>query len=104
MTLLYALQRAFEFAQEFNQQIELRQALKQLGFMREMKQLPGLLKQEREALSCSLNVLFQVQADSRMKSGTDTNQAVERLMHLCCSVLRNYVNKERKLHEHTEAP
>merc|ERR1711977_770811 len=49
MTLLDALQQSFEFAQEFNQKIGLRQTLKRLGFMREMRQLPGLLKQEREA-------------------------------------------------------
>merc|ERR1712151_60963 len=80
MTLLDALRRSFEFAQEFNQKIELRQTLKQLGFMREMKQLPGLLKQEREALSCSLKVLFQVQRDARMQGTPYVAQAVERLM------------------------
>jgi len=104
MTLLDALKRSFEFAQEFNQQIELRQTLKRLGFMREMKQLPGLLKQEREALSCSLKVLFQVQADARMQNTKYAAQAVERLMCLCHTVLRNYVNKERLLHEQTDNP
>lgn len=29
------------------------------GFMPEMKQLPGLLKQEREALSCYCLILFK---------------------------------------------
>jgi brefeldin A-inhibited guanine nucleotide-exchange protein len=105
MTLLDALQRSFEFAQEFNQQIELRQTLKRLGFMRDMKQLPALLKQEREALSCSLNVLFQVQADERMLQNSDiSGQAVERLMKLCCNVLRNYVQKEQLLQQHQEDP
>lgn len=102
MTLLDALKQSFEFAQEFNQKIELRQMLKRLGFMREMKQLPGLLKQEREALSCSLKILFQVQADARMQKSDYAAQAVERLMHLCSTVLRNYVNKERLLHEQTD--
>merc|ERR1719226_375607 len=69
MTLLDALQRSFDFAKEFNQQIELRQTLKRLGFMREMKQLPGLLKQEREALSCSLKVLFKLQRDEEAQQG-----------------------------------
>uniref|UniRef100_A0A7S1LWR9 SEC7 domain-containing protein n=1 Tax=Alexandrium catenella TaxID=2925 RepID=A0A7S1LWR9_ALECA len=103
MTLLDALQRSFEFAQEFNQQIELRQTLKRLGFMREMKQLPGLLKQEREALSCSLKVLFRVQSDERMLGSQHEVQAVERLMRLCGMVLSNYVSKEQHLQELTEA-
>mmetsp|Transcript_109809 Transcript_109809/g.310361 ORF Transcript_109809/g.310361 Transcript_109809/m.310361 type:complete len:475 (+) Transcript_109809:2-1426(+) len=102
MTLLDALQRSFDFAQAFNQQIELRQTLKRLGFMREMKQLPGLLKQEREALSCSLKVLFRVQADDRMRGTEYASQAVERLMRLCGAVLRNYAGKERQLQELSE--
>jgi len=103
MTLLDALQQSFEFAQEFNQQIELRQMLKRLGFMKEMKQVPGLLKQEREALSCSLKILFQVQSDARMQKSEFAAQAVERLMSLCSTVLRNYVSKERLLHEQADA-
>jgi len=95
MELLDALQRSFEFAQEFNQKLELRQALKQLGFMKEMKQLPGLLKQEREALSCSLKILFQVQSDARMLGTEFEPQALERLMMLCKNVLQNYASKER---------
>merc|ERR1719254_384240 len=89
MTLLDALQGSFEFAQEFNQQIELRQTLKRMGFIREMRQLPGLLKQEREALSCSLKMLFQVQADPRMMDSEHHAKAVERLRRLCSMVLRN---------------
>merc|ERR1712151_719251 len=99
MTLLDALRRSFEFAQEFNQKIELRQTLKQLGFMREMKQLPGLLKQEREALSCSLKVLFQVGHDIRMQGSDFEVQARERLFDLCTSVLKNYVAKEQQLRD-----
>jgi len=102
MVLLDALQRSFEFAQQFNQRIDLRQALKRLGFMREMKQLPGLLKQEREALSCSLKVLFQVQRDARMLDSEFAPQGMERLMKLCTMVLKNYVFKERQVQEHTD--
>jgi len=104
LALLDALQGSYEFAQEFNQQIELRQTLKRLGFIREMRQLPGLLKQEREALSCSLKVLFQVQGDPKMQGTHYASKAVERLMKLCCMVLRNYVNKERIIGEqHAQA-
>jgi hypothetical protein len=100
MILLDALQRSFEFAQEFNQQIELRQTLKRLGFMREMKNLPGLLKQEREALSCSCKILFQVQGDARMMKVEATALGAEqRLRRLCQAVLKSYVGKERLLQE-----
>jgi len=104
MVLLDALQRSFEFAHKFNQQIPLRQALKRLGFMREMKQLPGLLKQEREALSCSLKILFQVQGDARMKESDYAQKAMERLLVICDAVLRNYVGKEQRLQEQADAP
>jgi hypothetical protein len=99
MTLLDALQRSVEFAQKFNPQIQLRQTLKALGFMREMKQLPGLLKQEREALSCSLKMLFRVMQDTRMQQGGFEAQASARLNQLCCSVLKTYIEKERQLRE-----
>jgi len=105
MTLLDALQSSFEFAQEFNQKIELRQTLKRMGFIREMRQLPGLLKQEREALSCSLKVLFQVQGDPRMQNNSELAvQADEKLKRTCSMVLRNYAHKERLLQEQADAP
>mmetsp|Transcript_58738 Transcript_58738/g.137076 ORF Transcript_58738/g.137076 Transcript_58738/m.137076 type:complete len:1749 (+) Transcript_58738:59-5305(+) len=103
MTLVDALKQSFEFAQEFNKQIELRQVLKKRGFMPEMRQLPGLLKQEREALSCSLKILFQVQTDPKIRGSTYASTAVERLMRLCSSVLSNYVAKERLLQEQSDA-
>jgi len=103
MTLLDALYKSIDFAQKFNQQIELRQTLKRLGFMKEMNQLPGLFKQEREALSCSLKMLFQVLRDVRMQHSDHMAQALLRLRSLCCSVLKNYVQKERQLHERAEA-
>merc|ERR1740129_2194065 len=103
MTLLDALQRSFAFAQEFNQRIGLSQALKRLGFMREMKQLPGLLKQEREALSCSLKILFKVQGDSKLQGTEHAAEAVDRLMRISSTVLQNYANKERQLSELADA-
>eukprot|EP00811_Abedinium_folium_P011141 NODE_2030_length_2308_cov_14.290692.p1 GENE.NODE_2030_length_2308_cov_14.290692~~NODE_2030_length_2308_cov_14.290692.p1 ORF type:complete len:706 (+),score=208.91 NODE_2030_length_2308_cov_14.290692:3-2120(+) len=104
MVLLDALQKSYEFAQAFNQDIELRQELKRLGFMKEMKMLPGLLKQEREALRCSLKILFQVQIDRRIQNSPLLAEALDRLMSLCCAVLRNYVRKEQSLQEQSEQP
>jgi len=104
MTLLDAMNESIDFAQRFNRQIDLRQTLKRLGFMREMTQLPGLLKQEREAMSCSLNMLFQIHQDPRMQESRYAEQARGKLKMLCCAVLRNYVEKERILREHHETP
>lgn len=97
MMLLQALKRSVDFAQRFNQQIELRQALKQLGFMREMKQLPGLLKQEREALGSSLKILFRLQQDERLHNSVHEPIAGDCLLDLCASVLRNYIDKDERL-------
>eukprot|EP00928_Gymnodinium_smaydae_P017978 TRINITY_DN16856_c0_g1_i1.p1 TRINITY_DN16856_c0_g1~~TRINITY_DN16856_c0_g1_i1.p1 ORF type:complete len:1849 (-),score=514.47 TRINITY_DN16856_c0_g1_i1:74-5620(-) len=102
MNLLNGLQGSIDFAHKFNQRIDLRQALKRLGFMKEMLQLPGLLKQEREALSCSLRMLFRLQSDERIRGDQRyAADAQERLSGLCCAVLRNYAEKERLLREQT---
>lgn len=54
--LLDAIQQSFEFAHYFNQQIGLRQRLKKLGLMQDMRHLPGLLKQERDGLAAFLSI------------------------------------------------
>ena len=45
---------SYDFTSNFNKQLDLRNSLWQEGFLSEMKQLPGLLKQERESLKCLL--------------------------------------------------
>jgi len=103
MTLLDALRQSFEFAQDFNRHVELRKTLKRLGFMREMKQLPGLLKQEREALACTMKILFEVQQDTRIQDGELADEAAERLVRTITLVLQNYVRKDQLLQEQAEA-
>jgi len=103
MTLLDALRQSFEFAQDFNRRVELRKTLKRLGFMKEMKQLPGLLKQEREALACTMKILFEVQQDTRIQDGELADEAAERLLCTTAFVLENYVKKEQLLQEQAEA-
>eukprot|EP00923_Selenidium_pygospionis_P039197 GHVN01068257.1.p1 GENE.GHVN01068257.1~~GHVN01068257.1.p1 ORF type:complete len:879 (-),score=222.99 GHVN01068257.1:1062-3404(-) len=56
--LLDALHRSFEFAHSFNKKVTLRHRLKCSGFMREMAQLPGLLKQERQGIMAFVSILF----------------------------------------------
>lgn len=100
--LLDALHKSYVFAQEFNQQICLREELKRLGFMSEMKHLPGLLKQEREALSCSLKILFHVLADRTVQKSKSFPDAMDRLTRLSCSFLSTYIRKEQFFQEQVE--
>lgn len=71
--------------------------------MSTMRQLPGLLKQEREAISCSLTILFRMQRDERLQGGDVEQPGRERLLEICKAVLRSYVKKDRLLREQTEA-
>eukprot|EP00397_Hematodinium_sp_SG-2012_P001747 GEMP01001752.1.p1 GENE.GEMP01001752.1~~GEMP01001752.1.p1 ORF type:complete len:1700 (+),score=348.55 GEMP01001752.1:43-5142(+) len=92
--ILDALQTSFEFAHEFNGKIPWRQKLKQLGFMREMRQIPGLLRQEREGMSCFLKILFRLQ---KFKERPREPELDTRLVEMCRVVLHNYIRKERQM-------
>ncbi|CAD8140155.1 unnamed protein product [Paramecium octaurelia] len=48
---------SYQFAKNFNQQIEQRYNIWKSGFMQDMNVLPGLLRQEREAFSCMIMVI-----------------------------------------------
>ncbi|CAD7965224.1 unnamed protein product [Amoebophrya sp. A25] len=90
LVLLQSLEGSFSFAHDFNQKISLRLELKRLGFMRDMRDLPGLLKQEREGLTCYLGILFALYPMRRLNA-----DMCERLIACCRSVIHNYVRKER---------
>lgn len=84
------MEDSYKFAKDFNEEIPLRYSLwtngkkyvykmfydryknKKIGFMSDMKQLPGLLKQEREALSCYCVILFK-----HYQMNKDTEQSKE---------------------------
>lgn len=91
--LLGALEASFTFARDFNSKIQLRLELKRLGFMREMRDLPGLLKQERESLTCYLEILFGL-----YNLGKLDTELGEKLILVSRSVLKNYVSKDRLMH------
>jgi len=93
MKILDSLQASFEFAQSFNGMIAWREQLKRLGFMREMPQIPGLLKQERQGVSCFLTILFRIQ---KFRDTPDTEMN-KRLVEVCRVVLHNYTRKERQM-------
>merc|ERR1712217_8643 len=49
--------------------------------------------------SCSFKVLFRIQGDARVQNTQFAATALQRLMHLCDSMLRNYAEKERLLQD-----
>ena len=90
LQLLAALEGSFTFAHDFNQKISLRMELKRLGFMRDMRDLPGLLKQELEGLTCYLGILFSLYNMQRLDE-----ELCEKLLSCCRQVMHNYVKKDR---------
>jgi len=57
---LGTLNASYQFAKNFNDQIYLRYCLWKNGLMREMDQLPGLLKQGKEALGAYILILHKL--------------------------------------------
>ncbi|KAJ3273314.1 guanine nucleotide exchange protein for ADP-robosylation factor [Terramyces sp. JEL0728] len=83
-----AIYKSYNFAKTFNQQMELRQALHQMGFM---KTLPNLLKQETVSVSTYLTILSHVFADNSPQS-KDMNFEIERrLLPLSYLLLTQFI-------------
>lgn len=61
LLLFEGVERSYDFAYQFNSNIDLRLALWKAGFM---KQLPNLLKQETSAMNCCMTLLFKMYSDS----------------------------------------
>lgn len=64
MKLLKCLESSYMFARRFNANLEVRHALHNIGFMR---QLPNLLKQEATSIECYLSVLIRLLRDRRLE-------------------------------------
>lgn len=90
ITLLCALSTSHSFARDFNKQIIRRWKLWKAGFMKDLKTLPGLLKQERESLTCYLTYLFQVYAQG--------GQVWTSLLATAKELLQDYLTKETRGH------
>ena len=97
--LMDALSRSKDFASRFNSEIQLREKYKSLGFMRDLKQLPGLLKQERAASTVSLKILFLVELNSGNFdiNNEKLNICRTKLRIVCCDIVDTYIAKETKL-------
>jgi Pyruvate/2-oxoacid:ferredoxin oxidoreductase gamma subunit len=67
--------------------------------MRDLKQLPGLLKQERAASTVSLKILFLVELNSKNFDVANEKLAQCRssLRDVCNELVDNYIAKETKL-------
>lgn len=50
--MVKSLEKCYDFAMNFNKMVYLRYCLWKNGFLQEMKELPGLIKQEKETLFC----------------------------------------------------
>jgi hypothetical protein len=94
-SILANLEESKTFAIRFNSEVSLREKLKSLGFMRDLRQLPGLLKQERAALTVSLKILFLV--TQSVDKFADVQVCRNRLRDVCNEIVDAYVAKETKL-------
>jgi len=98
--VLSTLNYSKEFAVKFNAEIALRERLKSLGFMRDLRQLPGLLKQERASVSVSLKILFLIEHQVDKLEGVDKQElknSRERLRKTCNEIVETYAAKETKI-------
>ncbi len=91
-----SLDTSCNFAQAFNQELDLRQKLWHEGFMSDLQQLPGLIRQERDSLTTYLKIMFQLHFHP--KEGQSElfapNTVSERLFDMCCKVIKNYIKKQ----------
>ncbi|KAF4715706.1 Brefeldin A-inhibited guanine nucleotide-exchange protein 1, partial [Perkinsus olseni] len=79
------------FAHSFNVRLDVRERLKKLGFMRDMKQLPGLLKQEREGICVYFRLLV------KLYSTTSSRECAEKLSQVSIDVVTSLQRKEKFL-------
>ncbi|KAI8610970.1 hypothetical protein BC830DRAFT_1069281 [Chytriomyces sp. MP71] len=85
--LIDCLERSYQFAKAFNEEMDLRMALYRMGFM---KTLPNLLKQETSSVSTYITILIKMYSDpSEERKGT-RDDIEKRLIPLSYSILVNY--------------
>jgi len=80
--ILKMLQASYKFAKSFNEQKYLRFCLWKDDSMRAMDQLPGLVKQEKEALSAYLLLLFNLYTRKLKQQQDENTSSSEKTTHL----------------------
>ncbi|EAS07412.2 guanine nucleotide exchange factor (macronuclear) [Tetrahymena thermophila SB210] len=85
------LDKSYLFAIEFNSQIFLRYCLWKTGFNPELKQLPGILRQERQAQAMSLYIKY-THYRKQMKSGScfNYNDLIDKLVEYMTLFLKKH--------------
>ncbi|CAO3648932.1 unnamed protein product [Cunninghamella blakesleeana] len=95
MKLMRCLEHSFHFAKKFNLDTELRMALWQFGFM---KQLPNLLKQETSSGGCYVAVLMRMY--SNIENISDRDEHREDIEHtlipLCNEIFTLYMDLDHE--------
>ncbi|KAJ3265244.1 guanine nucleotide exchange protein for ADP-robosylation factor [Chytriomyces hyalinus] len=87
--MLDCLERSYQFAKAFNEEMELRMALYRMGFM---KTLPNLLKQETSSVSTYITILIKMYSDPSEERKLTRGDIEQRLIPLSLSLLVNYNN------------
>lgn len=93
--LLEAIQESQQFAADFNVDTTTRIHMKRLGFMADMRHLPGLLKQEREATTVGLETMFA--AVQAKREDVELEQLTARLIAECTTIMAGFARKEQQV-------
>ena len=92
LQLLAAINQSHAFAKRFNENVEIRKSLWARGFMKDMKTLPGLIKQQYLSLATIIQIRFL-----RLYEAEEETESDEDLLNLCREVLSDYELKIREI-------
>jgi brefeldin A-inhibited guanine nucleotide-exchange protein len=87
LAIIEALEKSYLFARDFNSNLDLRTKLWRMGFTR---QLPNLLRQETNSVTCLLHILFQMYGDTSLDRISSLSQIETKLIPLAVKILENY--------------
>ncbi|OLL21713.1 Protein transport protein sec72 [Neolecta irregularis DAH-3] len=87
LILMGELKKSYEFAKTFNNDLDLRNHLLRIGFM---KQLPNLLRQESNSAATYINILIRMYNDPQEDRIASKTSVEEALIPLSFEILRNF--------------
>ncbi|KAI8897602.1 hypothetical protein BC833DRAFT_621081 [Globomyces pollinis-pini] len=93
-----ALYKSYIFARAFNEDLEVRKSLHQMGFM---KQLPNLLKQETSSVSAYLTLLSKIYCDNTLKNRSMAKEMENRLIPLSYNLVANFCSFDKTQQSHS---
>ncbi|KAM3147892.1 hypothetical protein pb186bvf_000220 [Paramecium bursaria] len=89
-----ACYNSFMFAKTFNSQIEQRYLMWSNGFMSDLKHLPGLLKQEREAYACMLTIKYYIL--QKLKGSDQYEVIIQQYHNNLLDAIKQFVQKHQQ--------